>query len=321
MSRSRARRPRAGALLIGIPASAAVLTPLAASAILAPPAQAAPQNAIQIDVRSHRIAYGHDVVVTGAAPAAAAGEAVTLDFAPAGGFGWRQLASTTVAGAGRFRLAAPLRRSGAIRVLESPGGSETSFLAGGAGAAVSVAQPVQVGASLRVPDPGLSVLAGQAVEVRGRLLPALAGRRVKLQGRRGSAWQTLATARTRARGRFRLRYMPGAVGREPVRVRFSGDRTNGRATARVGQLTVYRDAVASWYDDAGSTACGFHAHYGVANKSLPCGSQVSFRYNGRSVTATVDDRGPYVAGREWDLNQNTAAALGFGGVGTVWSSM
>jgi rare lipoprotein A (peptidoglycan hydrolase) len=38
------------------------------------------------------------------------------------------------------------------------------------------------------------------------------------------------------------------------------------------------------------------------------------------VTAVVDDRGPYVGGREWDLNQNTARALGFGGVGTVWST-
>ena len=39
------------------------------------------------------------------------------------------------------------------------------------------------------------------------------------------------------------------------------------------------------------------------------------------MTATVDDRGPYVGGRTWDLNQNTAAALGFGGVGTVWASV
>ena len=38
------------------------------------------------------------------------------------------------------------------------------------------------------------------------------------------------------------------------------------------------------------------------------------------MTATVDDRGPFVGGRTWDLNQNTAAALGFGGVGSVWSS-
>jgi rare lipoprotein A len=54
--------------------------------------------------------------------------------------------------------------------------------------------------------------------------------------------------------------------------------------------------------------------------SLPCGTQVTFRYGGRTVTATVDDRGPYVGGREWDLNQNTAGALGFNGVDTVWSS-
>ena len=33
-----------------------------------------------------------------------------------------------------------------------------------------------------------------------------------------------------------------------------------------------------------------------------------------------DDRGPVVAGRDWDLNQNTAGALGFGGVDAVWSS-
>jgi rare lipoprotein A (peptidoglycan hydrolase) len=85
-------------------------------------------------------------------------------------------------------------------------------------------------------------------------------------------------------------------------------------------LTVYRQAAVSWYDDGGSTACGFHAYYGVANLSLPCGSRVSFMYGGRRVNAVVDDRGPYVAGRSWDLNQNTAAALGLGGVQTVWSS-
>ena len=85
-------------------------------------------------------------------------------------------------------------------------------------------------------------------------------------------------------------------------------------------MTVYRAAGASWYNDGGNTACGFHARFGVANRTLPCGTKVALRYNGRSVTATVDDRGPFVGGRDWDLNQSTAAALGFGGVGTVWSS-
>jgi rare lipoprotein A (peptidoglycan hydrolase) len=83
---------------------------------------------------------------------------------------------------------------------------------------------------------------------------------------------------------------------------------------------VFQQSLASWYSDGGSTACGFHAHFGVANKSLPCGTKVTFQYGGRTVTAVVDDRGPYVGGREWDLNQNTAAVLGFGGVGAVWAS-
>jgi rare lipoprotein A (peptidoglycan hydrolase) len=41
---------------------------------------------------------------------------------------------------------------------------------------------------------------------------------------------------------------------------------------------------------------------------------------GRSVVATVDDRGPFVPGRDYDLNQNTAAALGMYGVETVLAS-
>ena len=58
----------------------------------------------------------------------------------------------------------------------------------------------------------------------------------------------------------------------------------------------------------------------VANRTLPCGTRVALHYGGRTVTAVVDDRGPYVGGRNWDLNQATAAALGFGGAGSVWVS-
>jgi len=77
-------------------------------------------------------------------------------------------------------------------------------------------------------------------------------------------------------------------------------------------------AVASWYDDYyGQTASGWRAHYGVANKYLRFGTRVVFVYRGRRITATVDDRGPYVYGRDFDLNQNTARSLGFGGVATV----
>ncbi len=200
-------------------------------------------------------------------------------------------------------------------------GSVTPFVTGGTAAGpTSSPVPVDVAARMRVSAREIGVLDGQAVKVRGRLLPAVGGREVSLQTLEDGAWHTLATARTGSAGRFALRYVATSPGREQIRVRFGGDRRNARSTARAGRITVYRAAEASWYDDAGNTACGFHAQYGVANRTLPCGTNVAFRYGGRSVTATVDDRGPYVGGRDWDLSQSTAGALGFGGVGQVWSS-
>jgi rare lipoprotein A (peptidoglycan hydrolase) len=78
--------------------------------------------------------------------------------------------------------------------------------------------------------------------------------------------------------------------------------------------------MASWYRDTGlHTACGFHAKYGVANRNLPCHTHVTFWHDHHKVTAVVDDRGPYVAGRKWDLDEKTAKALGVVGVNEVWS--
>ncbi len=110
------------------------------------------------------------------------------------------------------------------------------------------------------------------------------------------------------------------MGSQQLRVRTAGGGYAASATAPAGRLTVYRQAIASWYDDGGETACGFHAARGVASPTLPCGTQVAFLSGGHRVTATVDDRGPFVPGRDWDLDQATAGALGFGGVGPVWSS-
>jgi rare lipoprotein A len=85
---------------------------------------------------------------------------------------------------------------------------------------------------------------------------------------------------------------------------------------------AYSYGVASWYEDGGQTASGWHSYYGFATcgSSGPCfsfGTRVQFCYHGRCVVAVADDHGPYVYGRNFDLNQNTAAALGFGGVATV----
>jgi len=173
---------------------------------------------------------------------------------------------------------------------------------------------------LHVAPHSLNVLRGDSIKIGGRLEPGLAGRPVRLQGDSTGGWRTLARGRTGAAGGFRLRATPTSGLQRRMRVLFPGDSTQARVAAPAGRLTVYTPSVASWYDDAGNTGCGFHAGLGVANVSLPCGTKVRFRYGGRSVTAVVDDRGPYVGGRTWDLNQSTAAALGFNGVGTVWST-
>jgi hypothetical protein len=69
-------------------------------------------------------------------------------------------------------------------------------------------------------------------------------------------------------------------------------------------------SIASWYYDAGTTGCGFHARYGIATLiGVPCGGRVRLCHGGVCVTATRDDSGPYVAGRSFDLDPATRAAL------------
>lgn len=50
--------------------------------------------------------------------------------------------------------------------------------------------------------------------------------------------------------------------------------------------------------------------WGVANKTLPCGTMLVLTHGPNTVTVPVVDRGPYVAGRELDLSPAVKAALG-----------
>jgi hypothetical protein len=50
--------------------------------------------------------------------------------------------------------------------------------------------------------------------------------------------------------------------------------------------------------------------WGVAHKSLPCGTMVTLTHGANTVTVPVVDRGPYIAGREFDLAPRVKAALG-----------
>ncbi len=188
--------------------------------------------------------------------------------------------------------------------------------------------------AIRVRRAGLNVLAGRAVTIAGTLLhgsgrlsrrsPGLAEATVLLQVRgRHGRWRTLAGTRTGARGRYRLRYMPRRIGSEFVRMRFAGSAGERGSHRLLGVLSVFREAGASWYGGEGSLACGgwlTSSTLGVANKTLPCGTLVTLRYDGRDLRVPVIDRGPFVAGREYDLTEATKRALGFEGAGEVWAT-
>jgi hypothetical protein len=322
MHKSRRAQVAIGALTLIIPGSAYALSTGSTNALAGPASnQAAPRFALA----PHQIGYGDAVTVSGVAPAADAGRQLALQFSGVGR-NWHDVASTTIDGGGGFRFHAALRRSGLVRIagrdlVAAAHSNATATAAGPNAIAPSAPQPVRVTARIALSARRISALGGSTVNVRGHLLPAVGRPVIRLDARFGRNWRTLASSRIGGRGGFDLRYVTGATGQHKLRVRFAGDRANARVKVGAGVLTVYRPSVASWYSDGGNTACGFHATYGVANKVLPCGTKVTFAYNGRSVTATVDDRGPFVGGREWDLNQNTAGALGFGGVATVWSSI
>ncbi len=181
--------------------------------------------------------------------------------------------------------------------------------------------------TLKVRHEQLNVLEDHPGTVSGTLLEnrhaGRAGRVVTLQQLVGRGWKTIASAHTATGGRFRIGFRPRRIGSRLLRLHFTGDATATTAHRRLGRLNVYRLAGASWYGGGGGTACGEQltsSTLGVANKTLPCGTLVTLRYDGHNVRVPVIDRGPYVAGREFDLTEATKRALGFGDTGDVWST-
>jgi rare lipoprotein A len=168
-----------------------------------------------------------------------------------------------------------------------------------------------------------SVLKGKGLAVRGKVRPS--GRhRVKIVFRGPGGGVRGVT--TKANGTFALRWRPGRTGSYAVRAYSVHDRNTAGSKSPARRLTSYRLAGASYYGPGlygNGVACGgtlMPGTMGLANKTLPCGTKVKLRYHGRTVTVPVIDRGPYVAGRDYDLTTAVKEKLGFPGVGTVMAS-
>ena len=175
--------------------------------------------------------------------------------------------------------------------------------------------PAAADAHVGVSSKRLNIQSGSRVTVKGRVAAPMTAR---LQIQRRGRWLTLDRDRTNRAGRFVLRKRIAGAMSARARVRL-----NSGETRSIGRLNVYRRALASWYGPGlfgNHLGCGGTLQtgsVGVANKSLPCGTKVTFRHRGRILRVPVIDRGPYVGGREYDLTAATARKLGFSGHGPI----
>jgi hypothetical protein len=179
-------------------------------------------------------------------------------------------------------------------------------------------RPVRLRARLLHPN----LLLGGDIAFIGKTTPRAHRRRVSIEELTRGHWVAIAHTLTDGDGYFRKRLWPRQLGHLALRVRAAG--IPAARTTMAGRVaTVYHQVIASWYGPGGTTACGEalgSGTLGVANKTLPCGTKVTLRLGHRVLTVPVIDRGPYVAGRDYDLTYATKVALGAGDVSMIWAS-
>jgi len=91
---------------------------------------------------------------------------------------------------------------------------------------------------------------------------------------------------------------------------------DGRAAADTGLASHYGSGFEGSLTASGDVfdPDGFTA----AHRTLPFGTRLMVSYHGRSVQVVVNDRGPYIGGRELDLSRAAAEYLGLTRVGVDW---
>ena len=114
-----------------------------------------------------------------------------------------------------------------------------------------------------------------------------------------------------------------ALKREMTRIQQLKSQQADAPALKTASTGAWQTARVSWYGPGfyGNTMAGggvlTTSSMVVAHRSMAFGTRIEFRYKGRTCVAVVQDRGPFIAGRTFDLGPGTAQALGFSGVGTV----
>jgi rare lipoprotein A len=147
---------------------------------------------------------------------------------------------------------------------------------------------------------------------------ATLGDRVLKKGTAGNDVKTLQVLLTRRGFEVPATGYFGRITKRKV-VRFQ--RARGLASDGIvgpmtrGKLAPRKPRKATWYGPGlygNGMACGgklTRSTWGVAHKTLPCGTKVAIAHAGRIVIAPVVDRGPFVDGVAYDLTEKTARAV------------
>ncbi len=198
----------------------------------------------------------------------------------------------------------------ALRIAERR--EERERRAAAASAALPVLGGLAVTPAFGVPAPSPSTPAtGDDAPTRGLPAELIASRGLPGEAPRDAA--TGATVDTEPAG-------PGpATTRAYPRLGAVGPAAGGALPSRLPTFT----AVAGWYGPGfrrarlASGEAYDPAAFSAASRTLRLGTLLRLAYGGRVVTVRVNDRGPYVRGRDLELSQAAAAALALPGVGTV----
>jgi rare lipoprotein A len=165
-----------------------------------------------------------------------------------------------------------------------------------------------------------------ALKVSGDLPTGNAGRTVDVEvmgARTNWSWVTAAQAQVAASGGFSTTWNTSRAGQFAVRAVVSQTGAGTASTQPTITVNVYRASLATLYGPGfygHRTACGTVLRkrtFGVANRTLPCGTRVAVYYEGQMLVVPVIDRGPYANGANWDLTMATGAALGIDTTATI----
>jgi rare lipoprotein A len=159
---------------------------------------------------------------------------------------------------------------------------------------------------------------GKALHIAGTDRGA-AGQTVTLETRQGTApWLAVTSVAVAQDGSFSTSWRPSSYGQFQIRGVLAGasSASSTPSSSAPRTVVVYKPAIATWYGPGfygRRTACGqrlTRSLLGVANRRLPCGTEVQVAFRGHTIVAPVIDRGPFAHHAQWDLTAAAAKELG-----------